>query len=123
MRKKLVPSTVGAGSGQEGSTVWNVDIRKQESGFECWVADARGNTLARRPLKSVAVSSIVEVFDGAIRDLGLPSRIRTDCGTEFTGQGFRRFLVSHGIEHQVSMPALSPIGGRRAQAGGARQRV
>ena len=23
MRKKLVPSTVSAGSGQEGSTVWN----------------------------------------------------------------------------------------------------
>ena len=65
MRKKLVPSTVGAGSGQEGSTVWNVDIRKQESGFECSVADARGNTFALRPLKSVAVSSIVEVFDGA----------------------------------------------------------
>jgi hypothetical protein len=106
MRKKLVPSTVGAGSGQEGSTVWNVDIRKQESGFECWVADARGNTLARRPLKSVAVSSIVEVLEGAIRDLGLPSRIRTDCGTVFTGQGYYACIYNHSINSRDA-PQLS----------------
>jgi hypothetical protein len=118
MRKNFVlRRAAGALSSPEGSTVWDLDIWKSESGFECWVADARGgDTLARTPLKSRTVSSIVEALEMAIRDLGLPSVIRTDCGTEFTGQGFRRFLASHGIGHQVMLPGPTD-GGRPPRPG------
>jgi hypothetical protein len=104
MRKNLVLSKAAdAVSNRERSTGWDVDIWKSESGFECWVADARGgNPLVCRPLKSLAVSSIVEVLEGVIRDFGLPSGIRTDSGTEFMGREFRGFLASHGIAHQVA---------------------
>jgi len=82
---------------------WDVDIRKPDSGIECWVADTRdGNTLACRPLKSPASSSIMEVLEGAIRAFGRPSSIRTDCGAQFTSQEFRGFLASRGIAHRVA---------------------
>ena len=107
MRKKLAFSkAAGAVSSRDGPTIWKVGWRKSESAFVFWVADARsGNALVCRPLKSLAVASIVEVLEGAIRDFGLPLGIRSDGGTEFTHGEFGRFLASHGIAHQVSTPA------------------
>jgi transposase InsO family protein len=82
-----------------------VGWRKSESTFEFWVADAHNrNTLVSRPVKSLSVASIVGVLEGAIRDFGLPWAIRTDLGTEFTNGEFRRFLASHGIAHEMTVP-------------------
>jgi hypothetical protein len=103
MRKKLVMSKpAGAVFRREGSTVWDVDFGILESAFELWVADVQsGNVLVRRPLESPAVSSIVDVVEGAIHDFGPPREIRTDASTVFTKREFYRLLHSYGIHHGV----------------------
>lgn len=102
MRKNTVPrKAAGAVSNREGSTVWDLDIWRLESGFECCVADARGGNVCR-PLKSLSVSSIIEFLEGVIRDFGLPSGIRSDSSKEFMRWEFREFVASRGICHQVA---------------------
>ena len=93
--------------GRNSSTVWTVDWWKSAPIYIFWVANDRsGNVLACRALHSLTVSSIVEVLEGAIRDHGVPSGIRTDHGAEFANEEFRRFLDLHDIAHLLSGPSV-----------------
>ena len=101
MREILVISKpAGAVSSRE--TVWDVDYGILESAFEPWVADVHnGTVLVCRPLESLAVSSIVDAIEGAIRDFGPPREIRTDASTVFKMREFYRLLCSYDIDHCV----------------------
>lgn len=49
-------------------------------------------------------ATTIRFFREAFRDLGVPIRLRTDGGPQFTSQDFTAFLKRWGVRHDVSSP-------------------
>ena len=54
------------------------------------------------PLRSIRTPAICEALKGYFSFFGLPTVIRSDCGSNFQSKQFKKFLKELGIEHITS---------------------
>jgi len=58
---------------------------------------------------------IIYALRKCFADLGVPIRLRTDGGPQFTSRDFKKFMATYGINHQLSTPYY-PKGNSHAES-------
>ena len=63
-------------------------------------------------LSSLRSSSVITAFKQIFSVHGIPCKIRTDCGTQFTSAEFENFCREYGIENRTVSPHHQSANGK-----------
>ena len=67
-------------------------------------------------LSSTTTGSVIEKLKSQFGRHGIPSTLRSDCGTQYTSQQFSDFCKSYGINHKTSNPHFQSSNGEAERA-------
>ena len=80
----------------------NVSKYNNKTNFVLLVIDAFTRKLWAQPLKSKNAKDVLAAFNKIIKSSGVPKRVRSDSGTEFTNKLLQQFFTDNGIKHYTS---------------------
>lgn len=72
--------------------------------FKVYADRLSGSTAVTDCGRDTMSAATITILCKYFRDLGVPIRLRTDGGPQFTSREFEDFLVSLGVQHNVSSP-------------------
>ena len=88
--------------------IWGVDIQGPFpmvlGGFKFLFVgiDMFTKWMEAEPVKNISMEVAMKFFKGIVYHFGVPSKVITDNGTQFTSRKWKRFCAEHQIEHVIS---------------------
>ena len=80
----------------------NISKNNNRTNFVLLVIDAFTRKLWAEPLKTKNAKDVLKAFQKIIQSSGIPKRIRSDAGTEFTNKLVQQFFTDNNIKHYIS---------------------
>ena len=104
--------------------IWGVDILgpfpSAPRGFRFLIVgiDTFTKWMEAEPVKNISMEAAVKFFKGIVYRFGVPSKVITDNGTQFTSRKWKKFYAEHQIEHAVSSASHPQTNGQVERANG-----